>query len=151
MTSNRTSLDVIQVARPCPANWDAMQGNASRRFCQHCNKHVHNLSAMTRDEAQDLICSSVGELCARYARDEAGAVVTLDYRRVPRHKGWKFWTGVGLLIALAGGITEAVFLKNPFAPPPPPMVMGDIMVAPVQGKIAPASCTAPPTPGDAQQ
>src|SRR5690348_11198318 len=45
-------LDRIQIASPCEASWDAMNGDDRVRFCGLCEKNVYNLSAMTRDEAE---------------------------------------------------------------------------------------------------
>jgi hypothetical protein len=49
--SQRRALDVIQVNKPCPADWNQMAGDDSRRFCTHCQKFVHNLSAMPSDSS----------------------------------------------------------------------------------------------------
>src|SRR5262245_61842697 len=82
--SSRRALDVIQVAQPCPAAWDEMEGDHRRRFCDRCQKHVHDVSAMPQDEAERLLCESAGSLCVRFARDaESGRVITLDYRPKP--------------------------------------------------------------------
>lgn len=45
-------LDSIHVAEPCPVPWAGMAGDDTSRFCTQCNKHVHDLSAMVRDEAE---------------------------------------------------------------------------------------------------
>src|SRR6516162_8887116 len=37
----------LRVASPCPADWNAMQGDDRVRFCGQCEKNVYNLSAMT--------------------------------------------------------------------------------------------------------
>ena len=76
--STTYSLDVIDIARPCPANWDAMRGDAQARFCDHCQKHVYNLSEMTRDAAEALIIEKEGKFCARLYRRADGTVQTAD-------------------------------------------------------------------------
>src|SRR5690349_4952314 len=98
--SNRTALNVIEVQKPCPADWEAMSGGATTRFCAHCQKNVYNFSAMTRDEAQNLICESAGHLCARFTRSETGDVITLDYQPAPRRRQqWQYWMGAAFLAA----------------------------------------------------
>ena len=42
----------LTVPNPCPAAWNRMTGDNTRRFCHHCKKHVHNLSEMTAEQAQ---------------------------------------------------------------------------------------------------
>jgi len=81
----RHALDVILIGSPCEKPWDQMHGDDRKRFCDHCGKFVHNLSAMPADEAEKVICASAGELCIRFARDNhTGQLLTLDYRPPPR-------------------------------------------------------------------
>ena len=60
--SNRNTLNVIEIRQSCPANWDQMRGDDRSRYCEHCQKHVYNFSAMSSGEAQQLICGSAGDL-----------------------------------------------------------------------------------------
>ncbi|MBK7826687.1 hypothetical protein [Nannocystis sp.] len=78
MHSNTVTID-----SPCHESWEAMQGDAARRFCGVCQKHVHNLSAMAHDEAQALLAAKAKEhLCVRYSSEADG---TLRFRDlVPR-------------------------------------------------------------------
>ena len=102
MNANRVTLDVIDVNTPCPASWDAMSGDGQSRLCEQCGLHVHNLAAMTLDEAQRLVCERAGRLCVRFERDAAGRVLTLDYQRPARTpRTWKFWTFIGAAGAIA--------------------------------------------------
>ncbi len=80
MISNQPEslIDKMRVSSPCPASWDAMKGDDNKRFCQQCNLHVYNISAMTRREAEDLIRNTEGRLCARFYRRSDGTVLTQD-------------------------------------------------------------------------
>lgn len=71
-------LDQIGVAAPCSADWDSMSGDDRARFCADCKLHVYNLSAMSRDEAVDLISRTEGRLCIRLYRRADGTVLTRD-------------------------------------------------------------------------
>lgn len=62
----------LTVNAPCTAEWDSMTGNEQVRFCTHCDKSVHNLSAMTRKEALRLVRDSAGGLCVRFHSDPRG-------------------------------------------------------------------------------
>lgn len=77
------SLNQITVAEPCPKSWDAMTGDDRKRFCTHCNKHVHDLSGFTRSEAQSLIDNSE-HLCIRMHCDASGKLITADDMPLPR-------------------------------------------------------------------
>ncbi|MEK7724867.1 MAG: carboxypeptidase-like regulatory domain-containing protein [Acidobacteriota bacterium] len=69
-------LDSIDVKSPCSESWDEMFGNDEVRFCSHCAKNVHNLSAMTQKKAEDLIKNSNGKLCVRYVKTPNGNLIT---------------------------------------------------------------------------
>lgn len=72
--TTNTILDRINVASPCSADWDSMIGNQEVRFCQHCSKHVNNLSEMTRKQALQLVARSNGRLCVKYKRGPDGRI-----------------------------------------------------------------------------
>jgi len=74
-------LNNITIPSPCTADWDSMIGNDRVRFCEHCNLDVHNLSLMTRSQAQRLVARSNGRLCVRYHQDPAGQPLTLPVRQ----------------------------------------------------------------------
>jgi len=77
--SKKRLLDRVEIPKPCLADWERMVGTQQIRFCEECNKHVYNLSDMSRREAEALIASAPrGRLCARLTRDAAGATITAD-------------------------------------------------------------------------
>lgn len=53
-----------------------MCGNDEVRFCEHCVKHVHDLSAMTRKTAEKFVKEANGSICVRYVRRPDGKVQT---------------------------------------------------------------------------
>jgi hypothetical protein len=72
------SLDEVQVASPCHADWNDMTGDERVRFCGSCAKNVYNLSGMTRREATDLLVRTEGRVCVRFFRREDGTMLTAD-------------------------------------------------------------------------
>ncbi len=85
----------LKVVVPCPKQWDELTGGASRRFCDHCQKDVHNLSLASPRET------------ARLARQvEAGERVCVAYFQTPtgtiqhRASRWPRWVA-GLQSILA--------------------------------------------------
>lgn len=73
-----TILDNIRIASPCLADWAKMGGDDRSRFCGSCQKHVYNLSAMTAEDAVQLIHELEGNLCGRLFRRADGTVLTSD-------------------------------------------------------------------------
>lgn len=76
-------LDCIAIPEPCPmAKELARGGQADRRYCDQCEKHVVNLSALEKQAAEDEIRSAQAagrRLCVRIIRDqETGKVLTRD-------------------------------------------------------------------------
>lgn len=70
-------LDSVDVQTPCEQDWKTMRGNDEVRFCDHCAKDVHNLSAMTRKRARKLVAQSNGGICIRYTRRPDGKIQTI--------------------------------------------------------------------------
>ncbi|MGH8047930.1 MAG: hypothetical protein ACREKL_11850, partial [Chthoniobacterales bacterium] len=64
-----------RVENPCPTSWDEMNGDAKRRFCDHCQHHVHNLSEMNAAERSEIL-QSQGRVCVTYTTDARGALIT---------------------------------------------------------------------------
>ena len=80
-------LNNVTIPSPCTADWNSMIGNDQVRFCEHCNLDVHNLSLMTRNQAERLVARANGRLCVRYHHDAAGQPLTLPVRQKLHHIG----------------------------------------------------------------
>ncbi len=64
-----------------------MAGGERERFCAECQRTVHNLSALTRNQARKLVSSAEGGICGRLATDQAGRPVfqrTMNLRPLQR-------------------------------------------------------------------
>jgi hypothetical protein len=72
------NLDDISISYPCPANWNAMEGDERVRFCSQCKLNVYNISEMSKNDAERLISEKEGEaqLCIRLYRRPDGSVIT---------------------------------------------------------------------------
>jgi hypothetical protein len=71
-------LENLRIASPCSASWDRMTGDERVRFCGDCRKNVYNLSAMTRQQAEQLLRENEGGLCVRFYQRKDGTVMTTD-------------------------------------------------------------------------
>jgi len=71
-------INRLRIATPCPISWDQMTGDNRVRFCDHCHLSVYNISELTRIEAERLIASTEGRLCARLFQRADGTVLTKD-------------------------------------------------------------------------
>ncbi|HEY8562273.1 MAG TPA: carboxypeptidase-like regulatory domain-containing protein [Pyrinomonadaceae bacterium] len=69
-------LDSLHVDSPCRESWEEMTGGDQVRFCSHCAKDIHDLSAMPRAEAEKLVKNSNGRLCVRLVKTPRGKTVT---------------------------------------------------------------------------
>lgn len=81
-TPHADLLGRVSVASPCSARWEDMAGDEKSRRCAQCNLSVHNLSAMTRAEAEAIVARKVGEpgarVCVRFFRRADGTILTRD-------------------------------------------------------------------------
>lgn len=84
--SKKSILNLVEIKTPCAESWDEMRGNDTVRFCSHCVKDVHDISQMTRADAEQLIAKSGGNLCVRYTRRPDGKIKTVarKSRQIPR-------------------------------------------------------------------
>jgi hypothetical protein len=88
-----------------------MQGDDTVRFCTHCKLNVYNLSGMSRGQAEELVRSREGRLCARFYRRDDGTVLTRDCPiglRAVRRQAVRLMAGIAAMVAtLTGGLLLA--------------------------------------------
>lgn len=155
-------LESIAIASPCTASWEKMQGDDRVRFCGECEKNVYNLSAMPRQEAEDLLRSRPdGDICVRLYKRADGTVLTEDCPvGMKRKRRRKLAFGVASAAALtAAAVTSAlrastvtkcntttVAMGGPMAIDPTPIAtaMGSVApIVPVAPTVAPADSAGP--------
>jgi hypothetical protein len=105
-------LDNIRVASPCSASWAKMSGDERTRFCGDCKKNVHNLSEMTREEAEALIVEKEGRLCVRYYQRHDGTILLKDCTVGVKRKRKRRIIVAGAAAMLAGGVAYAIATKR---------------------------------------
>jgi Carboxypeptidase regulatory-like domain len=113
-------LDQFRVASACSANWESMKGDDQVRFCGECKKHVYNLSAMTRRDAESLL-SSGESICGRYYQRSDGTILTEDCPVGLREKAARVRRRVSFAISGWIGIAAA-FAQTPQSPDRPVQV-----------------------------
>ncbi len=75
-TAMKAEPPPLRIGTPCPKKWDDMSGDAKRRFCEHCQLHVHNLSGMSPTERTHFVEESRGRACITYEIRPDGMMVT---------------------------------------------------------------------------
>ena len=120
-------LDPIRMAFECPLRWEKLIGGDRTRHCAACDKHVFNLSAMTRIEAQRLLDDSETPICIRV---EVGA----DGRA-------RFQPALPGLAASAAVVAAAAIVAVGPSPPSAPLAAPSAQVQAVGAK---AACALPP-------
>lgn len=132
-----------------------MYGDDRVRFCSQCNLNVYNLSALTQEEAEQLILRAEDRLCVRYYRRRDGTILTRNCPVGIQAIKDKFKSTKATLIAatltllsysaaLIGfrsevqdiGVLSVVATKNLVWPDPTTnIVMGDIRIGKIQNPV----------------
>jgi hypothetical protein len=148
----------IPIASPCGADWRTMKPSDTKRFCDACQKHVHDLSAMTPTAAKALLSSPPTEgLCVRYLYDAHGEIL---FRDAPLPTGMlvrakRFATAaaaVALPMALAacsgsmGDGPEPVMMGAVACPMPTPAPSASVPVQATMGEVQVMMGAPPPLP-----
>jgi hypothetical protein len=119
-------LNNVRIASPCKADWNQMIGDDRRRFCGACNLNVYNLSAMTRAEAENLLVTSEGRLCARFYQRADGTILTKDcpvgWQAIKRRAS-KMMTAAASLVF---GVFSGLGINAYFNEPEQEILMGDM-------------------------
>lgn len=131
--ATRIALSQVNIAEPCPADWAQMVGDDQQRFCGLCQRQVHDLSAMSADNAQQLLCTTACRLCVQYQPTPDGHVQTLDDKPATlnygkaRHWHWAIWVALASIAAGPIGYASHRLFRTPASSTAaPPMVVGMI-------------------------
>lgn len=64
----------LTIGKACPMRWQDLHGSSKRRFCEQCQLHVHNLSAMSARERDRFVRESGGRACIAYRLNADGTL-----------------------------------------------------------------------------
>lgn len=142
----------LPIASPCEQDWDTMTPAGRKRFCDTCQKHVQDLSAMTEAQAKGVLASPPAEgLCVRYLYDEVGNIMfgLVDPSLVPASSLVRAKRALATTAALAGiaaTLSGCMGAPQPRPAVPRQMMMGEpaAQVSPTQPQ--PSAQSAPETP-----
>lgn len=69
----------LKVGKPCSKSWAEMKGTSTKRFCEECQRDVHNLSEMSRRERDQFAPESGVRTCIAYELRPDGTMVTHSF------------------------------------------------------------------------
>lgn len=75
------NLDDVKIASPCHVEWEDMTGDDRKRFCGSCQLDVHNISDMSRQEAEAMLEEAAGcgkRTCIQFYQRHDGTILTDD-------------------------------------------------------------------------
>ncbi len=137
--SAKNFLYNLTIPSPCSADWNSMIGNNQVRFCEHCQLNVHDLSQLTRSQAERLIARANGRVCVRYHTDDKGRPITLPVsqklhrigRRVSRIAAGAFTATLSVSSAVAQQTVtlQGRVLRVPAASQPLTLAVPDATIA----------------------
>ncbi len=147
-TATRIRLEVLEIAEPCPADWNAMSmvDGDRVRHCRHCAKNVYNISEMSREAAEELVASRCANatdghesICVRMYKRADGTVTTADCKgrwRTSITKWARRWSApVGAALSIVLAMLGCDERTSSIA------VMGDVIAPPqvMTGIVAPTT------------
>lgn len=112
-----------------------MAGDDKRRFCAHCQLHVHNLSAMSPAEQHALLSQTPGRRCIGYVAGDRSIHVRGDvWLQFQRLLGpWR--AAVAMIVLLLPFISAGCASTRSQPPPASPPAACEQYQAPPDGKI----------------
>jgi hypothetical protein len=100
----------VSFPKPCRERWDDMRSQGRNRFCERCDKIIHDLSRLTLDEAEELARSG-GQACVR-AEVGAGGLVRLKPSDTRNNRRMVAAIGASVGILAASGQAAAAEQTN---------------------------------------
>jgi hypothetical protein len=131
-------LSRMTIQDPCSMDWDGMRGDEHARHCASCGKHVFDLTAMTSDQAAEVLHEQDGQICARVFERADGTLVISECQTLapPAPRPWQFRirtimgliAGCAVLFGIARSVAVYAGLKQANKPIPPrgTMVLGKL-------------------------
>ncbi len=135
-------LNQLSINEPCPMSWSEMDGDNAKRFCGHCQKHVHNFSEMNSKSVAQLM-ESGESICAKIQRRPDGSIIT---KETISRRGWfghlASTAAAALVVLMFGGckddIVEAVGEMSVPGDQAVPAIMGEaVCIEELGGASAP--------------
>lgn len=141
---------VPKIEKPCPANWDEMQGDEKRRFCEHCQLHVHNLSAMTAKEQMTLLESRSDRVCVSYVANPNATPVSSDDTWLRLHSSKTLRAMAAMFVAMSSMFLSACrttgMIQPKVQPPPQQQTTANDQPPVFDGKRMAGGIMPPPRP-----
>lgn len=126
------TLQSVEVAALCDAEWDAMEGDKKKRFCAPCQRFVHNLAELTTAEAEALLLEP-DRVCVRLYRRADGTILTQDCPVGLRRRKRRRLAAAASALAL--GALGAMLTKVSPKPPTSNLASTPIPSQPVQTQL----------------
>ena len=140
------SRPILTLPKPCHVAWDTMHAEdaSPRRYCDTCEKHVHDLSAMTKREAEALLQASDWNICVNYEVNEDGEML---FQPEPPSRLMQQIQGAQKLLAAAALITPLALIQAACDEDPSLRLGGEPMPVAQSVEATGGTPTTPPGPG----
>jgi len=103
-------VDFPAISFSCPKIWEQMQGDEKTRFCDVCQKNVHNLSMMNQGERRVLLASTGESPCVAYFKHLDGT--PMDVTALPETHPLKHLLTQAALVSMSAVSMSAVAMSS---------------------------------------
>ncbi len=125
-------LKQYTIPDPCPMKWDDMDGDDNSRYCTACGKHVHDLTAVSPEDAAGLVQNGGDDLCVRLYLHDNDTVATSAPRDVLKRPARRLQFTIRSIMGVIGSVAAAFGIARliddhmppPAFPPPPTSMQG---------------------------
>ena len=103
------SVDFPAISFSCPKIWAQMQGDEKTRFCDVCQKNVHNLSMMNQGERRALLASTGESPCVAYFKHLNGT--PMDVTALPETHPLKHMLTQAALVSMSAVAMSSIAMS----------------------------------------
>ena len=138
----KTSDFTIRIPQPCHEDWSAMQPDAKGKFCNSCQKSVHDFTAKTDAEIHTILLENKGQqVCGHFKKTQVNRPlnIRIDLNELPRNMSITKLFTVAVFVVFGtllfsctnekGETIDSIELTRPLDEQEK-MVMGDISFVP---------------------
>ncbi len=108
---NRQTQLIISIPNPCHENWDEMTPVYGGKYCNHCNKKVHDFTGFSDRQLYDFFEQNQGAICGLYLHEQVNRPIIIPLQ--PKSKLYRLSIAMGLTLLFSQPLITAAQSRPP--------------------------------------